>query len=80
VEGFFVRPKKPSEMIRKLNLTELISDLNQPEEILNEKVNVLALQGALPVGVYDIYQDKTSDFPTFPYAIFNLINIFRDFF
>jgi len=76
VEGFFVKPKKPSEMIRKLNLTGLVLDLNQPEEILNEKVTVLALQGALPVGVYDTYQNRTTDFPTFPYAIFNLVKIF----
>jgi len=80
MKGFFVRPKKPSEMIKKLNLTELVLDLNQPEEVLDREVALLAINGTIPRITYHKYQDKTSDFPTFPYAIFNLVEILRDFF
>jgi hypothetical protein len=70
MKGFIVQPKKPSEMIRKLKLTELVSDMNQSEAALDREIAFLSINGIIPSGTYRTYSDKTSDSPTLPYLIF----------
>lgn len=68
MKGFFTQPKKPSEAVKKLNLTELVSPSGKTEEQISREVTFLWINGELPSGVYSKFSIQTNSYSTMPYA------------
>jgi hypothetical protein len=76
MKGFFTKPQKPSEVVRKLKLTELVSTSGKTEEEISNEVTLLEIDGKIPRRVYSTFSEKTSSDSTLPYAFFEDISNF----
>lgn len=76
MKGFFTKPHKPSEVVKKLKLEGQVLTSGKTEEEISKEVTLLWINGKLPRGAYSTFSEKTSSYSTLPYAFFeNLLDV-----